>query len=457
MQPIEKIDKYVNLICEQIRWKKTHPGISEEMHNHIIDQRDAFMAEGLDEDTATDKAILETGDAATIGTQLDRTHRPKPQWFMLSLTAALIAVGLFLRIFCISDGDIRDPRIQLLSAGITVLVMLAAYFLDFSLIGKYPKILYCLFIGLFILSVVSSVEINSKLYYPQFLAIFTPLFFVGIVYSMRNKGYGGIILCGVAFAIPAYLILLIPSASLLLMSALCCLMLLITAICKDWFGVKRRNGILLVAIPTMLIGAFVFTIIPQAWRRLAVVFNPHLEPLNYGWEGVIKRALLANSRLIGRGTMPETFGEISTTQLQFILPSHTADNFLTYLIFNIGWLAAIALLAVIAFFIVKGFMLCLKQKSILGLLVSLSVMGMFTMQIVGYVIWNMGISFSAPISLPFISKGDIASITNGALIGLMLSCFRTGDVVRDKRAIAPEKVKNRFITWSDGKIIITLK
>ena len=82
------------------------------------------------------------------------------------------------------------------------------------------------------------------------------------------------------------------------------------------------------------------------------------------------------------------------------------------------------------FFIVKGFKLCLKQKSSLGLFVSLSVMLVFTIQAIGYIAANPGFELTAPIFLPLISYGNIATIINLFLIGLMLSVFRTGDIVK---------------------------
>lgn len=59
MQQLDKISGYIRTVCEQIRWKKAHGLVSEEIENHLMDQRDAFIAEGMDEETATDEAIKE--------------------------------------------------------------------------------------------------------------------------------------------------------------------------------------------------------------------------------------------------------------------------------------------------------------------------------------------------------------------------------------------------------------
>ena len=56
------------------------------------------------------------------------------------------------------------------------------------------------------------------------------------------------------------------------------------------------------------------------------------------------------------------------------------------------------------------------------------------------------------ISLPLISYGNIATIINLSLIGLMLSVFRTGDAAKDKHSEIIRK--DSFITWDEGKLTI---
>lgn len=165
--------------------------------------------------------------------------------------------------------------------------------------------------------------------------------------------------------------------------------------------------------------------------------------------GTVIRNLLGGSKLSGRGDMPTEYAAMST----FPLPDIDTNFLMTYMIFKIGWISFIIIMGVMLFFIIKGFILCFRQKSCLGLFVSVSVMLTFTMQVIGYVIANLGFIFTSPISLPLISYGKIATIINLSLIGIMLSVFRTGDIVKDKTANTIGE--NNFITWSDGRLIIS--
>lgn len=57
-----------------------------------------------------------------------------------------------------------------------------------------------------------------------------------------------------------------------------------------------------------------------------------------------------------------------------------------------------------------------------------------------------------PLSLPLFSRGNIALMINLVLIGLMLSVFRNGDIVKDKYTSL--SFNNDFISWKDKKLII---
>lgn len=446
MQPFDKIHEYSKCVCDQIRWKKAHSVISEEIENHLIDQRNAYIADGADEITATNNAVVQMGDPVTIGTQLDRTHRPKPQWSMILLTIALLFIGLSIRMFIVYRGNIWRMPEQFISTVIGLGFMAVAYFLDFTLIGKYPKTFYFLILASSIAALIISPIVNGMAYYAGFMTLLFPLGFAAIVYVTRNKGYLGIILCGISFLLPAYIALFVPTVSGFLLFTVSGLIILSIAIMKRWFNVKKLYGYLIVFIPTAV------TLLMSArsyWGRwLKIAINPSIDHKGAGYISTVARTLLDGSKLFGRGDMPAEYAMFT-----FPMPSIDTDYLLTYLIFNIGWIAFIIIMVFLLFFIIKGFMLCFKQKSCLGLFVSASVMLTFTIQVIGYVIANLGFQFTAPISLPLISYGKIASIINLFLIGIMLSVFRTGDIVKDKNA---NIIRNdNFITWSDGKLIIT--
>lgn len=184
------------------------------------------------------------------------------------------------------------------------------------------------------------------------------------------------------------------------------------------------------------------------WDSINAAFHPELDPAGFGYAAVIAKSLLENSKFLGCGTLPQQYASSAV----ILLPEANTDFLLTYVTFKMGWLIFWVIMAMLTIFIVKGFIMCLKQKSVLGLFVSISTLLPFTFQVISYVFYNLGFELLGPLSLPLFSRGNIALMINLVLIGLMLSVFRSGDIVKDKYTSL--SFNNNFISWKDKKLII---
>lgn len=78
MSECNTIQAYLDAVAEQIRWKRAKPVVLSELERHLEDQRDTFASEGCA--NAEQLAVEEMGDPVSVGAELDRIHRPKPQW-----------------------------------------------------------------------------------------------------------------------------------------------------------------------------------------------------------------------------------------------------------------------------------------------------------------------------------------------------------------------------------------
>lgn len=442
-------------VCSQIRWKRAHIPVSKELENHILDQRDVFLDRGDDEETATMKAIKEMGDPILVGTKLNQAYQPKSQLTMITLTVTLLVLSLLIQLFILNDKDypFNLPK-QVLATGIGLLGMFAVYYRDFTFIGSYPKIIYFMVIISSILFLLFSREINGQPYFDFFFVSFNgtymtllyPLALVGIIYLMRRKGYVGLVLTVLASITLLYISLKISSMGGVFIVAVTSILLITIAIHKNTYGIKRLVGYVIAYVPLILM--FMSMLIANTYylSRIKLAFDPSIESNGRGYLSLLTSELLRNSKLIGRGTLPEQFQSSS-----FPMPSIDTDYLLTYLIFNIGWIAFYVIIGLLTVFIVKGFILCSKQKSILGTLVSTAVMLTLSFEAVGYVMWNLGFQLISPISLPLVSYGNVATIINLMLIGLMFSVFRNGHILNDNDI---KLKKGKFISYDNGRLII---
>ncbi|MFZ3131578.1 MAG: permease prefix domain 1-containing protein [Desulfosporosinus sp.] len=105
LQQPSKITEYLEAVRQQIRWKKAQSPVLEEIKNHIIDQKDAFISDGLNEEEATDRAIAEMGDPIVVGEQLDRAHRPR----LIGL-----GIGILLVLGILGTADMGNDLLQII-------------------------------------------------------------------------------------------------------------------------------------------------------------------------------------------------------------------------------------------------------------------------------------------------------------------------------------------------------
>ena len=458
----DKINEYAASVVQQIRWKNARLRVSEEITNHIVDGRDSYIVQGFDEQTATDKAIADTGDSITLGAQLDRIHRPKPQWDMFLWVAGFLLLGVLLSQTIFPGMDVPYSRLptRLIWLAIGTVFMFVAYFADFSILAKYPR---RIFIVVTLLTTVAFFFIPAQAQWIsmpylgsiQFhnITLAFPVILVPIIYTARNKGYGGLIISLLAYAF--FCLATAISLAAFAHFAPVGISLIILAIMRGWFGVSKLWGSLLVIVAHIAVfivwlltngGSFVF-------HRIMAIINPYADPLGRGFFPIQVRRLLNSAVLLGEGTPDYLYDRFwPMNDMQQMLYS---DNLLTVVIFRFGWLVFAAIMCALIFFIAKAIARCFKQKSSLGFFVSFAITMTFAIQVLTYVIFNMGFSV-AFISLPLISPGNAAIVVNMVLIGFMLSIFRTGDAAIDKKISSTAK-QNDFLSWDNGKLTINFK
>ena len=105
------------------------------------------------------------------------------------------------------------------------------------------------------------------------------------------------------------------------------------------------------------------TAITRTPHRIEVFLNPHSDPNGAGWIYIQVREALSHAKLIGR---------CESASLEILSQMHSSDNILVLLVCNFGWLPFFVLMAAFAAFFLLILRLCLRQKSMLGRLVSLA-------------------------------------------------------------------------------------
>lgn len=459
--------RYTEQVCQQIRWKKAHPTVAQEIENHLIDQKNAYLQQGDPESIAEEKTLLQMGDPVAVGAALDHTHKPAPQWGLLVLVLVLFLCGILLQAWIVNtqftDANAVHRSLQslLLYCPLGLALFFGAYFLDVSFLGRHPLLLPLLLLVYEVLCQWMGVSYGSARFFvlgpftvgSGVTALLFPLAFCGILYRLRELGRRGYLLSGCAAAVCSGVLLLFHPKAGLVVFLFSGGLLLWTAARREWLG-KGNGKYLLLFLGIALAALLCLLSLPQFRHRVfmmqAVLF-PQLDPTGNGYLTAHLRELLANAQFLGQGLSPN--GQDLTVFLP--IESLRSDFLLTYLTYRFGWAVSIGVVGLLIVFLGWGFRKCLRQKSILGQMTALTILATLSGELLVYVLANLGLPLLAPLALPFLSYGGSALLCHMALAGLLLSVFRVGDVVRDRPFPAADEKK--FIRWEDGKLILSFK
>lgn len=455
----ETFAQFARTAAEQLRWKKARPLVEDELLTHLCDQRDTLMAQGMDETIATAESLRLTGDPYEIGTALDRVHRPKTPTALFVLAAVIALSGLaFTALVSAGDGGIFLTR-QCAALLLGTAAMLAAYFLDFTLLGRFALPLALVFhaalVPLSLLPVggfsLFRTYVSTRLLL-RGLPLLLPLMFALLLYALREWRGWGVFAAFVCLAVQLRFCAAIPSLTDLCFLFLCDGALLIFCARSGWFGLGRKPEMLLTILPFaacivsgLALGALWFS------RQLALVLDPYAQIEGRGYRIAMLRELLQNARLIGQGGAG-TYSGPHLARYGCDGIASLQDHAMTLLVHRCGWLALIALAALLSALLIVAFRRCRRQESMLARLVAYSVLLSFGAQTVAYLLCDLTlIPLAGGAAFPLFTFGVRTLLLNMIQLGFLLSTLRTGSVVRDQDVSAAQlRPKHRLrvkFTW----------
>lgn len=434
MGQYDQKDDYLDAIKVQIRCKKARCFVTEEIGQHIEDQKAAYVSDGDDEQTAMVKALRQMGDPAEVGKQLNRIHRPRMEWSILLLVFILCCLGVAaqLNLGNMINGHHLPNNVNverhILFLTIGFLMMTALYFFDYSFIGRYPKILCILFFAVFFLYAPHGRVVNGSIQYlHSYALLFIPIY-GGILYAYRKKGYRGLIICLLISVITSIIEMkFVAQSSVYLGVLLSSLIMLSIAAMKNWFGISKKIGIAIIwgLIPLAygMLTLSGISILKQYQRmRLEHFINSILNFNFYGeYQADRAREIISHTQLFGG----------SSDIMKNYLPGYNSEYILTYIIRSWGLVAGLLIIGL--FIVISGRMIQLscEQRNSLGMYVSLGCSLVFTVQGIIYILSNFGIQLIAQVNLPFISYGGSSLLVNFIVLGLMLSVFRNTNILKE--------------------------
>lgn len=441
---------------EQVRWRRARPALAQELRTHLLDQRDACLAQGMSQAEAEAESLRQMGDPVEVGTQLDRVHRPAPQWGMLALVGVLLAAGFLIQATVMQQLGRVQPNMPtvIVSILLGLAAMAAVYLGDYTLLGRHPVLLYGLgMTGLALLTVTSEAKAQGVKLDALSYTLLGAVLYALLVYGLRGKGWRGLLLALAGLVPPVVIPCLVPNVTSGAIAGLSGAAVVLTAAWKGWMGVPRKRGIAAAALALLALGGAVLWYLsqsPYAAERVRFTLHPELDPFGRGFFPLLAREMISGAQWVGTGTM----GELA--ERLYYIPGHS-DYWLTWVIHRLGWAAGLILLALMAALFGLGLRRCLRQRGMLGRLLSTAALTTLALETVCFVVYDLGFPLFSPLVLPFLSTGGRYMVVNLLLLGLMLSVFREERLPQEQRGPAPRPRRDRpLVSWRDGDLIIAL-
>lgn len=403
--------EYLEILAEQIRYKKALPMIEKELEDHMEDQKKDFLASGMTEKEAEAAAVMEMGDPVAVGVDMDRIHRPKMAWGLILLTGALYLAGMIFRYLLYDRSGlgiyIANSWVYYVLAFV---VMIGVCYVDYSRIGEKARELT---VGLFLIlmagiwfggtvvngsvgwiSVGGMMILNVRV----LVYLFLPLY-GAILYRYRGQGYE-VIWKAIVWMLPAVVVVFYAN-SLMLALLLCVFSMVIFLLL--YAGMVWKFGAL------------------YQKERLQMLLPPYGEEISAVMEPL--RSAAANSHMVG-----------SSAQAMKGLEMYGDRDFLfTYILSFCGILTAvlfISLIAVLLFYLLKH---TLRQRNQAGRIMGLGCTVVLVGRLVIYLLGNLGLQPYGDGYCPFLSTGGSSAVVTGILLGLLFSIYRYQNIAKEPK------------------------
>lgn len=417
------MDEFIKTLTDQMRCAKARDGVAREMSAHIIDQVDAYEQSGMEHEKAVEKAVRGMGDPVEIGVSMDRIHRPQIDWKMLLLTFMLSIAGLFCMMPVYGAEQVLFGQGLFMLVGFAVIAVV--YFIDYSVIGRIGAAAYIIMTIFFWIGRNYMCVINGRIPAMSILVYLYVPVFAGILYQMRMKGYGAVIMGLVVIGATCFAITYFSATLWVVVNiGFSMLVMLLAAIRKGMFGENKKRMTTIVAATAILSMVAMVLRISTSWRwesfrvmRLEAFFHRDQYREGAGYIYNVIGDILGNARFVGTGSSEYV------DQLDFAL---VLDSGLVPLcsVYAYGMIFGILLLILLTVLVFRAVKIVYNQKNQLGFLVSMACLLVIFLNGLEGTLVNVGLFPYTSVIIPFLTRGGSATLVYSVLIGLLLGVHR---------------------------------
>nr|WP_263324506.1 FtsW/RodA/SpoVE family cell cycle protein [Neobacillus sp. Marseille-Q6967] len=406
---------FLKEVLNQIKSKEAKKFVSDELSHHLQEAKKGWQEKGLSEVEAEKKAIEGMGSPVKLGIQLNKLHRPKVDWWIISLLGMALLVG-FLPLFSLGYLESKyfvftKVTFVLLGTMVAVGLMLVDYrkWQNRGWIFYTAGVLLLLtirFLSNRMINGVPRIEIGPLTIETLMAVPFFWLAWAGFFNDEKFKVWQFIGL----FLVPLFLFLSIPGMATAYVYTIMVFGML------GWSKFSRKIVITIYSVITVSMVVFGILALkfsdPYQLQRLLAFLKPEDYSNGAGYTILRIKEFLLNAGWFG----------VSGAK-QFIPEAHTNFVFVTFTYYY-GWLFAIVLVALLSLFAARIIFVMFQIKNSFGKRLLIGAVALYLAQLGTNVLMSLGVFPLVGVSLPFLSYGLMPTLLNAILMGVVLSVYR---------------------------------
>ncbi|MDN4495247.1 FtsW/RodA/SpoVE family cell cycle protein [Ureibacillus aquaedulcis] len=422
-----KISNFLETVTNQIQSKEAKDYVKLELSQHIKKSKQSWVQRGYSEIEAEEKAVKEMGSPLSLGKSLNKLHRPKIDWILVSLLSVtwllsflpILAVNLeqYLESSNFNISTMLQNKVITLIIGF--ILAIGIMFIDYRKLKRLGYLFYAAGAGLIlVLSLFSNQVRNGELMIslgtfevqvwmaiPLLLMAWASLFS-----SPSFKLWQGATL----FVFSIFLFLYIPNLSMLFIYILLVGVLFLQSgfSRKEKYLVGGIVAVLAVGMITLFIAAYKNgSIAPYQISRLLGFMNPEKYAFDSGYLYVTLENVLRNAGMFG------------AENIKYIPEAHTI-LVLGNLIQTYGYAIGMVIFVFLSAFLARFWLISRSVKDPFGKLLIMGGVTLFATQFLYSVGMTFGLLPITSMPLPFMSYGLMPTVLNAFVVGVVLSVYR---------------------------------
>lgn len=138
MKSSDNINKYLDLICDKIKYKVVINDIRTELYGHILEKKENYVSSGLDDNEAEFRAIEDIGDSNKISNEFNNIYKRKLDWKLLIISIFLIGLNvlIFSTVFTKNNNNVNYIIMNTVYLIVGFVCSILFYYIDYIKIGN---------------------------------------------------------------------------------------------------------------------------------------------------------------------------------------------------------------------------------------------------------------------------------------------------------------------------------